>query len=124
MPEWVEIVGALGPAVTLLAALIAGWIALASLRQRRAADAESLEQRRAADAKAEWWRRTQWAFDQILTDDPAHEDVGTAALQLLQTSELATREDLDLLRAGWDAVLQDVPEDGRDYEIGEDGDDV
>ncbi len=63
MPEWVEIVGALGPAVTLLAALIAGWIALASLRQRRAADAESLEQRRAADAKAEWWRRTQWAFD-------------------------------------------------------------
>ena len=51
-------------------------------------------------------------------------EVAKLDFPLLQTSELATTEDLDLLRAGWDAVLKDVPEDGRDYEIGADGDDV
>lgn len=108
--QWVS---ALGPAVTLLAALVAGGIAYASLRQRRR-----------ADAKAEWWRRTQWAFDQILTDDVDRQDVGVAALDRLGTSELATREDLDLLQAGWDAVLADVPEDGQAYEVERESDDV
>ena len=113
LPEWVQWVSALGPAVTLLAALVAGGIAYASLRRRRR-----------ADAKAEWWRRTQWAFDQILTDDVDRQDVVVAALDRLGTSELATQEDLDLLQAGWDAVLAEVPEDGQAYEVGREDEDV
>jgi hypothetical protein len=113
LPEWAQWVGALGPAVTLVAAAVAGWLAYASLIQRRR-----------ADAKAEWWRRTQWAFEQILADDFSRQDVGTAALVLLQGSELATKEDFALLVAGWDAVLHDVPGDGRGYEVAKDGGDV
>lgn len=112
LPEWVEWVSALGPVITLLAAVIAGWIAVVSLRQRSA-----------ADAKAEWWRRTQWAFEQFLSGDEERRTVGGNMLASLADSELATEEDLDLYQAAWDDALDDVPaeQDDAEYVIVDEG---
>jgi hypothetical protein len=50
--------------------------------------------------------------------------VGTTTLRMLARSELATREDLDLLGAGWDAVLADVPRGDQGYELDQGSSDV
>lgn len=111
LPEWVEWVSALGPAVTILAAGVAASIAFASLVQRRR-----------ADAKSEWWRRTQWALEQVLSDGDDRQLVGMSVLLLQSRSELAHVEDLDLFQAAWHALLEDVPQED-DYVVSEDGDD-
>lgn len=108
LPEWVQWAGALGPAATLVAAVLAAVLALVTLRQRRR-----------SDDKAEWWRRTQWALEQALGLEEERHAVGAAMLKLLSMSELAKPEDLDLHRAAWDALLQDVPDDASAYRVGE-----
>lgn len=118
VPAGLQVIQALAPVFALLAATIAAVIAYGTLQQRRA-----------ADAKAEWWRRTQWALEQLLSDDPQRANVGTSMLNVLVASDLATEEELDLLRSAWDDVLSPVIDDVTDdvevviAEGSDDGDD-
>ncbi|MCC2318312.1 antitoxin [Cellulomonas chengniuliangii] len=92
--DWVGWAVVLGPAATLVAGLVAGVVAYLAIAQRRR-----------ADAKAEWWRRTQWALDEVLSGEPDRRRVGVAVLYRLAESELATPEDLEVFDAAWGLVL-------------------
>ena len=102
--EWWQVLGALGPLAVLLGALLAALISWGTLRQRTAADALALAQKREADNRAEWWKRTQWALDHALDEDPNSKALGLAALAVLTHSELARTEELELLDIAWQAV--------------------
>ncbi|MEP7762798.1 hypothetical protein [Sanguibacter sp. 25GB23B1] len=94
LPAWVEWVSSLAPFFTLLAALIAGSIAVASLRQRTR-----------ADAKTEWWTRFAWASDLVLDSRPESQEIGVRTLTLLARSDLAHAEELELVDAAWGEML-------------------
>jgi hypothetical protein len=111
--EWWQILGALGPLAVLLGAALAALIGWGTLRQRTAADALALAQKREADDRAEWWKRTQWALDQAVDEDADSKTLGLAALAVLAHSELARREELELLDIAWKAVNADGHEQGR-----------
>lgn len=98
--EWWQIVAALGPLAVLLGAIIA-WF---TLRQRSTSDRLVLQQKTDADSRAEWWRRTQWALDQALSPDKNTKALGLATLAVLTRSELARKEELELLDIAWQAV--------------------
>ncbi|WP_049822866.1 hypothetical protein [Arthrobacter sp. H41] len=98
---WWEIVGALGPFAVLVAAVLTFGIAFATLKQRRTADDSALEQKRKADDRSEWWRRTQWALDASASRDRVRQTAGLRALRVLATSELATKEEKEMLDAAW-----------------------
>ena len=100
----VATIDALGPAATLLAAIIAGAIATGSLVQRTN-----------ADKRAEWWRRAQWALEQHLSDSEARRTIGYKTLTGLGDSRLATKDDLRLYAAAFDDALSGVPQDGDIY---------
>jgi len=92
--DWVGWAVVLGPAATLVAGVVAGIVAYLAIAQRRR-----------ADAKAEWWRRTQWALDEVLSGAPDRRRVGVAVLYRLAESELATPEDLEVFDAAWGLLL-------------------
>ncbi|MFI2752404.1 hypothetical protein ACGIF2_03090 [Cellulomonas sp. P22] len=94
---WLAWAVLLGPAATLCAGVVAGVVAFLALGQRRR-----------ADATAEWWRRTQWALGEALSDDPSRRRVGTAVLYRLAQSDLATDEDLAVFDAAWAVLLGGV----------------
>ena len=103
-PAWVDWVSALAPFATLVAALVAGTIALLGLQQRRV-----------ADAKEEWWRRFAWASDLLLDARPERQEVGVRTLTLLARSELAHAEELEVVDAAWGGLLDAArPGDGQD----------
>lgn len=60
-------------------------------------------QRTYADRRAEWWRRTTWAVDHTLSDDPGAQLVGYDVLARLQASRLVVAADRTLF-AHWIAV--------------------
>lgn len=94
LPVWVDWVSALAPFFTLVAAVIAGTIALLGLQQRRV-----------ADAKEEWWTRFAWASDLLLDARPERQEVGVRTLTLLARSELAHAEELVVVDAAWGGLL-------------------
>ncbi|PFG34949.1 hypothetical protein [Sanguibacter antarcticus] len=94
LPTWVEWVSALAPFFTLLAAAVAGTIAVLSLRQRRV-----------ADAKSEWWTRFAWASDLLLDPRAERQEIGVRTLTLLARSGLAHAEELEIVDAAWGEVL-------------------
>jgi hypothetical protein len=96
---WWEVLGALSPLATLLAATIAGTIAWQALKQR------SL-----ADRRAEWWGRAQWALNAALSGDPALKETGLGILGILATSSLATNEEIEILGV---AAVQPLAEASR-----------
>ncbi|WP_336711126.1 hypothetical protein [Arthrobacter sp. USHLN218] len=83
---WWEVVSALSPLATLLAAAIAGTIAWQALKQRAL-----------ADRRGEWWGRAQWALNAALSEDPALKETGLGILGILATSSLATDEEIEIL---------------------------
>ncbi|WP_457973765.1 hypothetical protein [Arthrobacter sp. D1-17] len=85
-PEWLQYVAAFAPLSTLLAALIAGWIAWRTLAQRRE-----------ADRRDQWWQRTQWAIGLAMDPDFSRAVVGLIALRHLAASDLCTAEDYEML---------------------------
>ncbi|WP_066587865.1 hypothetical protein [Cellulomonas timonensis] len=93
-PDWLGWAVVLGPAATLCAGAVAGVVAYLAVAQRRR-----------ADAKAEWWRRTQWALDEVLSGAPERRRVGVAVLYRLAESELAAPEDLEVFDAAWGLLL-------------------
>ncbi len=111
--EWWEIVGALGPFVALLAAVISGIIGWRSLRhsqrvleQEAQADRLELEQRALADRKAQWWERVQWALDAAFSGDLNRKAAGIAMVRVLSEPEWLTAEELLLLDAAWREGLE------------------
>ncbi len=94
-PEWWQVVGALSPLAVLAAAIVAAVVGLLSLRQKAR-----------ADNRSEWWRRAQWALDASLSRSRSEAEMGQKAIEILGQSELASREELALLRVGThDAIL-------------------
>jgi len=102
--EWWQILAALGPLAVLVGGILAALIGWNTLRQRTTADALALKQRTDADSRAEWWKRTQWALDQALAKDKNTKALGLATLAVLTRSELARKEELELLDIAWQAV--------------------
>ena len=97
---WLHVLSELGPIATALAALAALTVGILTVRQRRA-----------ADARAEWWKRAEWALDQVLST-PADESkaaVGLAMLNNLADSRLAKTEELMALEAAWSVWLFALP---------------
>jgi flagellar biogenesis protein FliO len=93
-PEWWQIVGALSPLAVLVAAIVAALVGLLTLRQKAR-----------ADDRSEWWRRAQWALDASLSRSRSEAEMGQKAIEILGQSELASREDLALLKVGTEDAL-------------------
>lgn len=93
-PEWWQILGALSPLAVLVAAIVAAIVGLLSLRQKAR-----------ADNRSEWWRRAQWALDASLSRSRSEAEMGQKAIEILGHSELASREELALLKVGTEDAL-------------------
>lgn len=93
--QWWQIAGALSPLAILLAAIVAGIVGLLTLRQKAR-----------ADNRAEWWRRAQWALDASTSKSTSAAAMGQKAIALLARSELATDEELALLKISTDDPLK------------------
>ncbi|ALU40037.1 hypothetical protein AS188_10105 [Kocuria flava] len=110
LPYWLEVVRALGagigPVLLFLTAAIAALVAWMTCHRRRAADDLALRRRKEADDRAEWWRRAQWAIDYVADRDDERTRIGSRAPDHLLVSELATDEDVVLIRGILDAVIE------------------
>jgi hypothetical protein len=94
----------LAPVATLVVATVALFVGLRTIRQRDL-----------ADRRDQWWKRFAWANELTLGDDLAAQDLGLDVLELLVRSELAGREELEILEAGLTAALvrrEDLLDDG------------
>lgn len=65
----------------------------------------SLRQKARADDRSEWWRRAQWALDASLSRSRSEAEMGQKAIEILGHSELASREELSLLKVGTEDAL-------------------
>ncbi|WP_231497200.1 hypothetical protein [Arthrobacter sp. MA-N2] len=92
--EWWQIVSALSPLAVLVAAIVAAVVGLLSLRQKAR-----------ADNRSEWWRRAQWALDASRSRSRSEAGMGQKAIEILGQSELASREELELLKVGTEDAL-------------------
>jgi hypothetical protein len=81
----------------LIAAVVAGLIAVAALWQKRR-----------ADNQAEWWRRAQWGLDASFDQRPDRTAMGLAVLEVLARSGLAASEELRIVEAAWREPLEDA----------------
>lgn len=106
--EWWQVLAALGPLAVLLGAALAALIGWNTLRQRTAADARALTQKSEADNRSEWWKRTQWALDAVLSGDKKRGTVGLKVLGVLGESPLAGPGELAVLEAAWKKPLADA----------------
>lgn len=111
--EWWQILAALGPLAVLLGALLAALIGWHTLRQRTTADAKALAQKREADNRSEWWKRTQWAIDNSLSEEPDKAKLGLRVMTVLAESSLAGPEELKIITSAWQDPL-DVAEQTRE----------
>lgn len=101
--EWWQWFALLGPvaapliiaAATLTAAGVAASIALRTLRQRDL-----------ADRRAEWWRRTQWAFDAIESGVSSRRQLGLGVMEVLAESELPSTEEVRIVARTWHSWLR------------------
>jgi hypothetical protein len=104
--EWWQVLAALGPLAVLLGAVLAALIGWNTLRQRTAGDARALAQKREADNRAEWWKRTQWALDSSLSEDPRRAELGLGIMAVLADSGLASSEELKIMTVAWEEPLE------------------
>jgi hypothetical protein len=101
--EWWEIVAALVPLVVLLIAGI-GWFAL---RRPTVADAVVFDAETIASGRSDWWSRARWALEASLADNPVRQEVGLAALELLNASSLSGKEETLIIAEAWKRPLRD-----------------
>lgn len=78
--EWWQVLAAVGPLAVILGAVVAGVIGWRILKQK----AE-------ADNRAGWWKRTQWALDNVYSGDKKCGTIGLKVLKVLGESELGRR---------------------------------
>ena len=116
--EWWEVLAGLSPVAVLLAAIVAAIIGLLTLKQRSQ-----------ADMRSEWWVRAQWALDASLSDNPKRAEVGLNIMSVLAASQLAQREEIEILSAAWEEPLESAeqsldgsPEVDYESEHGDNGD--
>lgn len=88
------------PMVTLGIGLVAAIIAVATLRQKTR-----------SDARSEWWRRTQWAVDAWLSEEPERRAQGQLMFGVLTESKLAGVDEAKFLNASKEQLdrLADAP---------------
>jgi hypothetical protein len=94
-PEWWQILSALSPVAITVAAIVAAVVGLLSLRQKAR-----------ADNRSEWWRRAQWALDASRSLSHSEAEMGQKAIDLLGRSDLASPEELALLKIGTEDALE------------------
>ncbi|GAB3534044.1 hypothetical protein GCM10027403_09120 [Arthrobacter tecti] len=99
--EWWEIVADFGPLAILAAALITAYFAHKNLLHRRE-----------SEQRSEWWHRAQWALDCITSENTARKKHGLAVLGHLAKSDLAGKEESEMLQTAWQIIL-DPPNRGR-----------
>ena len=96
--EWWQSVAGMAPLAALAAASIAAWIAWGSLRQKTG-----------SDNRAEWWRRAEWAFDSILSQEPRRAQVGLQVMTVLAEST-PSREEVEFITVAWSYPLEEAAE--------------
>lgn len=101
--EWWQIVAALGPLVVLLVAGIT-WLIL---RQGAFVATVPVDDKTSAGSQSAWWSRARWALEATLDDKPARQEVGLAALELLNTSSLSSKEETMIIAEAWKRPLRD-----------------
>lgn len=88
------------PMVTLGIGLAAAIIAVATLFQKSR-----------SDARSEWWRRTQWAVDAWLSEDPERRAQGKLMFGVLTESKLAGVDEAKFLNASKEQLDRPVAVD-------------
>ncbi|GAA1081005.1 hypothetical protein GCM10009648_18330 [Tsukamurella spumae] len=89
-----------GPLVTLVVGLagIAG--VLATLGQRTWSEAKDRAHRTRHDERTEWWRRYQWAAEQVNQEErPRAEEFGRAVMSALAREPSVTSSEIAILAA-------------------------
>jgi hypothetical protein len=74
--------------------------------------AASVIQSRVADRRDTWWGRAQWALERIIAPqgaDDTERTIGLVLLITLQSSQLATSEEREMLENVADAILATAP---------------
>lgn len=85
-PYWPQlVVGGLA----FIAATVSSVAAWRAVRANKDASTAALDANRQTDARDEWWRRTQWAIDMAIDDNPQRSEIGNRALAELSRSPLA-----------------------------------
>lgn len=97
--EWWQIVVALSPLVILLAAILVAVIIWLTGHPRTYTTSP--------DSGSEWWQRARWALEASLDEDPKRRQVGLAALELLNASNLSGREENRIIAEAWKRPLHD-----------------
>lgn len=73
--NWIQV-------VQVVVAIVAILVAVATVRQKRA-----------ADSRAAWWSRLQWALDRILSEERIGEVMGLRLLPVITQSSLSNEDD-------------------------------
>lgn len=97
--EWWQIVAALSPLVILLSVVLMAVIIWLTRHGRT--DTTS------PGSGSDWWQRARWAFEASLDDDPKRREVGFAALELLNASNLSGKEESRIIAEAWKSPLRD-----------------
>ncbi|MGW3999268.1 hypothetical protein [Amycolatopsis sp. NPDC004772] len=108
----------MNPWVQAGAALVVGLLtatgAFVGVRFSVRGNDRATEQRELAGRREEWWRRFTWASELALSESPAKRVAGLKLLAKLAQSELATRDEWELLDVFQgrvlDKLLDDLPE--------------
>jgi hypothetical protein len=104
--EWWQIVAAIGPLVVFLGVVLFIVIRWLTTRHRTASDGLALAGETRAGG-SEWWPRARWALEATLSDNPARQEVGLAALKLLNDSSLTGKEESLIIAEAWKRPLRD-----------------
>lgn len=89
--------------VTLIVGLIATIGVLVTWRQKNT-----------ADRRSEWWRRMAWAYERTFSENPAEQELGWDLINVLVASQLATRDDSDIVQVVGEIIARSVEEEGDD----------
>lgn len=91
--DWWQVLSALGPLAILAGGILAAVIGWGTLRQRTE-----------ADSRAEWWKRTQWAIDSSLSEDPDRAKVGLGLMEVLAAAAPGA-EEVRIITVAWEDPL-------------------
>lgn len=97
--EWWQIVAAISPLVILLGVILMA-VLIWLTRQRRTDTTMP-------GTPPDWWERARWALEASLDDDPKKREVGLAALELLNASNLSGKEESQIIAEAWKSPLRD-----------------
>jgi|SRR6476469_2149460 len=100
----------------ILVGLLTAGGAYLGVRHATRGNDRATEQRELAARREEWWRRFIWAADLALDEDPVNRVVGLKLLTKLAQSDLAQRDEAQLLDVFQgrvlDKLLDELPDTG------------